>query len=93
VGSDNPNLFPFNGTVGKILIRQRRAVQLIMTKGLSMFYDSVASLMAGGDYSQLMPCFRRFIVPRNAHCGRGSTLQIAGVFRIIVSWMENGRSA
>ncbi len=90
MASDNPNLFPFNATVGKILIRQRGAVQLIMTRGSSMFYDNVATLMAGGDYSQLMPWFRHFIVPGNAHCGGGSAPQAQNLFQTVVNWVETG---
>jgi hypothetical protein len=90
MASDNPNLFPFKATGGKILMWQGGADQLIMTKGSSMFYDNVASLIAGGDYSQLMPWFRHFIVPGNAHCGGGSAPQVAGMFQTMVNWVESG---
>jgi hypothetical protein len=90
MGSDNPNLSAFRATGGKILMWQGGADQLIMTRGSSMYYDAVANLMVGGDYSQLMPWFRHFIVPGNAHCGGGSAPQVAGMFQTMVNWVENG---
>jgi Tannase and feruloyl esterase len=90
MASDNPNLFPFKATGGKILMWQGGADQLIMTRGSSMFYDAAATLMAGGDYSQIMPWFRHFIVPGNAHCGGGSAPQAQNLFPTMVNWVETG---
>ena len=89
-GSDNPNLSAFKATGGKILMWQGGADQLIMTKGSSMYYDAVANMMAGGDYSQLMPWFRHFIVPGNAHCGGGPAPQAQNLFQTMVNWVEIG---
>ena len=88
MSSDNPNLSNFKATGGKILMWQGGADQLIMTRGSSNYYDSVANYMAGGDYSQLSPWFRHFIVPGNGHCGGGAAPQVAGMFQTMVNWVE-----
>ena len=89
MGSDNPNLSAFHNAGGKILMWQGGADQLIMTRGSSMYYDSVANLMAGGDYSQLMPWFRHFIAPGVGHCGGGTGPQPQNMFQAVVNWVEN----
>jgi len=90
MASDNPNLSAFKATGGKILMWQGGADQLIMTRGSSMYYDAVASYMAGGDYSQLSPWFRHYIVPGNAHCGGGAAPQAQNLFQTVVNWVETG---
>jgi hypothetical protein len=90
MGSDNPNLSAFRATGGKILMWQGGADQLIMTRGSSMYYDAVANLMAGGDYSQLMPWFRHFVAPGVGHCGGGNGPQPQNMFQAVVNWVENG---
>jgi len=90
MGSDNPNLSAFRATGGKILMWQGGADQLIMTRGSSMYYDAVANLMAGGDYSQLMPWFRHFVAPGVGHCGGGNGPQPQNMLQAVVNWVENG---
>ena len=90
MGSDNPNLTAFRNTGGKILTWQGWADQLIMPQGSTSYYENVANLMAGGDYSQIRPWFRHFMAPGVGHCGGGSGPQPQNLFQAVVNWVENG---
>ena len=91
-GSDNPNLSAFKATGGKTLMWHGGADQLIMTRGTNMYYDAVANMMAGGDYSQLMPWFRYFIAPGVGHCSGGAGPQPQNLFGVLTNWVENGQA-
>ena len=63
-----------------------------MTRGTNMYYDAVANMMAGGDYSQLMPWFRHFIAPGVGHCSGGAGPQPQNLFGVLTNWVENGQA-
>jgi hypothetical protein len=90
MASDNPNLAPFRGSDGKLVLWHGWSDQLIVPTGTVDYYDRVAHELGG--YEQTREFARLFMAPGVAHCAGGDGPQPQGAFQAVVDWVEAGKA-
>lgn len=94
IGTDDPDLTPFQQHGGKMITYHGEADQLIFPRGTYNYYNR-ATDRAGG-LSHVQTFYRFFPYPGNNHCGGNSTqpnaplINTNDLMNALVNWVERG---
>jgi feruloyl esterase len=88
LNAENPDLRPFAGRGGKILMYSGTADACVPYHATIEYYERVAECLGGLD--KVLPFFRFFLVPGRGH-GAGPVInRLPNLLEAVVDWRENG---
>ena len=88
IGTNDPNLSPFEKAGGKMITWHGLADQLIFPQGTIDYYQRVQA--ATGGAKNVASFYRLFLAPGVEHCGGGTGPAPTDPFSSLVNWVQHG---